>query len=292
MSGIEVTPEELQAGLNIATGKEHTLVLKRRKAVIVEVDDLNFHTGSAVMLPAPHQVGGRKQGLIGGLNCIIRAFEYGLERGHTLLVAGHTDTDGGDSTNLELSRRRAENVRLFLVGDKDGWAAACANHKVQDYQTILQWVSEEYGWNCHPGGIDGQHGSRTTAALESFRKRYRASYGELPDSKRLTKSDWMAFYHLYELYVTRSVDLAGARSGLQLADPPILACGEHWPLEGLGKNNFRSQLNRRVELIFFEQPPPDMSSQKPPGAQLFGSRLFFQRSYLPIEGLRRFYFSV
>lgn len=290
---MNVTPEELKPGLSLPAGQSHTLVLKRRQAIFVELDDLNFHTASAVLLPAPHTTRDWREGHIGGLSCIIRALEHVLEKNHTLLIAGHTDTAGGDSANRELSKARAENVRLFLTGDSEGWAAACGKHKVNDYQSILTWVANEYGWNCDPHGVDGQHGPRTTAALKGFRRNYQASYGrKLPSAERMTMDDWKALFHLYDVYVARSVDLEKARNSLQLAAPPILACGEDWPIEGQGKDNFRSQSNRRVELIFFKEPPTDFSTQDPPGAQLFGTRLFYQRRFLSIAPRHRFFFSI
>ncbi|NTX11822.1 OmpA family protein [Myxococcus sp. CA056] len=293
MSHSKVTARKLTAGLGLPTGEAHTLVLKRRAAVVVELDDLNFHSGSAVLLPAPHARENWRQGHTGGLTCVIRALEYALEKKQTLLVAGHTDSVGGDGSNRALSKARAQNVHDFLTGDKAGWASSCAEHTVQDYQTVLTWVADEYGWNCDPGGIDGQHGKRTTAALEAFRKAVEAAHGSKPpDSRAPGVEDWKAVFQLYETYVAGRVDLKAARGALSFATPAVLGCGEDWPIEGQGQDNLRSQVNRRVELVFFEEPPPDFSRQSPPGAQLYGAQGGYQRSYLPITPRHTFFFSV
>lgn len=293
MSHNKVTARKLTSGLGLPTGEAHTLVLKRRAAVVVELDDLNFHSGSAVLLPAPHARENWREGHTGGLTCVIRALEYALEKKQTLLVAGHTDSVGGDGSNRALSKARAENVHHFLTGDKAGWAASCAEHTVQDYQTVLTWVADEYGWSCDPGGIDGKHGSRTTAALTAFRKGVEAAHGSKPpDSRAPGVEDWKAVFQLYETYVAGRVDLKAARGALSFATPAVLGCGEDWPIEGKGQDNLRSQVNRRVELVFFEEPPPDFSRQSPPGAQLYGAQAGYQRSYLPITPRHTFFFSV
>jgi outer membrane protein OmpA-like peptidoglycan-associated protein len=44
-------------------------------------------------------------------------------KGSTFIVAGHTDAAGGESYNQDLSERRADSIKKYLV-DKFGIAAA------------------------------------------------------------------------------------------------------------------------------------------------------------------------
>jgi hypothetical protein len=295
MVNVRGTFEDLQAGVTLSTHEAHVLVLRKRVAAIIEMDDLNFHSASAVVLPVPPPAGEWEQGHIGGLDCIARCLAYSQESGHQLMVIGHTDSTGGSDANLTLSERRAENARRLLTGDKSAWAEACnESHRVEDYQLILAWVRDAFGWNCDPGAIDNRDGPATRGALDRFRAQYDESFGaSLPrDPPVPTLDDWSAFFDLYEAVLADKVDVQSMRGGLRFTEPPILACGEAWPIAGQGRDNFRSSANRRVELVFFEETPPDLSATTPAGGILYGSRLHYRKTYVPIDPVHRFYFSV
>src|SRR5690606_17709787 len=71
------------------------------------------------------------------------ALRFNEERpGHTMLIAGHTDSVGGEAGNQGLSEQRAELVHAVLMGNRDKFAEiAQATHKVSDYKQILKWAS-------------------------------------------------------------------------------------------------------------------------------------------------------
>src|SRR5690606_21969646 len=79
--------------------------------------------------------------------------------GHALLVAGHTDSVGGDKDNQKLSEQRAEMVHAVLMGQRDKFAElAQATHKVSDYKQILKWASVALaGLEPPPGAAPAAH---------------------------------------------------------------------------------------------------------------------------------------
>lgn len=270
-------------------------MLKKKKIVIVEMDDLNFHFGSSVLLPVPHDLNSHDQQYVGGLRVMSRAMTYIIESGHKLLIAGHTDSVGGGGANCELSQARCDNVLFFLQGHYDAWAEACAQHKVEDYQNILNWIADTRGWDCDPGDIDNLDGPKTQSALKGFRKAYRLAFEqELQDRSTPSAEDWRAFANLYETAIEEHVDVQRARSSITFITPSTLACGEHWPEQGKYQDNIRSAENRRVEFLFFADTAdlPDFAASSPPGYEIYGTELFFVREYLDVHEEYRFYFSV
>ncbi|WP_342375581.1 Ig-like domain-containing protein [Myxococcus stipitatus] len=78
---------------------------------VVILEKVHFATGKDIILP-------RSFPLLKQVAAVLRA----NPQVELLRVEGHTDSDGNDAANLDLSRRRAANVREFLV--KEGIAAA------------------------------------------------------------------------------------------------------------------------------------------------------------------------
>lgn len=52
----------------------------------------------------------------------------------TFVIVGHTDASGSDSYNLDLSQRRAESVKQFLI----------AEHHIAPERLQLQWYGERH----------------------------------------------------------------------------------------------------------------------------------------------------
>src|SRR5690606_27815647 len=146
---------------------------------------------------------------IAGLAVIAVALElFARFEGKRLLVAGHTDTAGSEAHNLALSRERALNVRAYLVGEREAWAALCqARFKVEDWQQVLAWVAATFGWETDPGAIDGVSGPRSREALRAFRRRYAAEVAPIPERGVITTADWGAFYDLYERDLARRLSV-------------------------------------------------------------------------------------
>ena len=264
MNTIRLTARDLTKPLHLPTGEEHVIVVSSLRGVVLEMEDVHFHTDSAVLLPHPTGTQGTAPpgpsttslGVLG--TCLGYAKDHPDRK---LLIVGHTDTVGPPSYNVILSERRANNVLCALTGDRDGWAKICEQkHKPEDTQEILAWAASSLGWDCDPGGIDGVIGDRTTRAIRSFQQIYN---GEL--NKHISidgvvgPQTWQAFFDLYMLALrdVLKVDEAGLsslRGGLTFVDSgrKAVGCGENHPVENSRADEYRSQTNRRVELLFFE----------------------------------------
>jgi N-acetyl-anhydromuramyl-L-alanine amidase AmpD len=294
MTEPNVTWEELAAGVTRPVDAVHRLVVERVRAHLLEMEDVHFHFDSVVMQAKPRRtVTADGGGDITGIAVIAAALRFAEhDPGKRLKIIGHTDTSGSRSYNQTLSEDRAKNVHAVLGGDRDGWAAACqARHRVEDWQRILKWVHEAHGWDCDPGEVDNVYGPQSQAARERFRARYDEEFGAsiaVRGSQR--EDDWRAFFDLYDASLAQLLgvatsDLPGLRQKLVLLDPPTMGCGEQWPKEGREVDDLRSEVNRRVELVFFDDGEvPDLASETPPGASLYGDERRFPKRRIPIGG--------
>jgi len=107
---------------------------------------------------------------------------------------------------------------------------------------------------------------------------------------------WGAIFDCYELALRLELGedaggVAGLRSKLKFVDSDrkALGFGERFPVEELGVDQFRSQLNRRVELLFFdpgEEPNLADAEADPDTAELYlpGN---FERTALPVSSSGR-----
>lgn len=246
---------------------------------ILAVGDQNFATDREVMLPAPSVEAEASGDLADGiaLTAGLLAHLRDLGEDRQVLIAGHTDAAGSDSHNLGLSERRAENVQMFCAGERDDWAAhSHDNATVADGQEVLRWIEQRFGWPCDPGPVDNQEGPQTAAGRDGFRARYAHEFdGEAGSGDAFVLADWQAFFDLYEQDLAARLgvavdELAGVRERLVFCDPPILACGEHWPESGLDRAA-PSRDDRRVELLCFhpEELPDPIGGDDPPGASIY-----------------------
>ncbi len=200
-------------------------------------------------------------------------------------MVGHTDTSGQAGYNFDLSDMRAQNVLYLLTGERDEWADVCyGKQKIEDYQQILQYcfTHPDRQWPCDPGDINNVWGASTRNGTEVFIDRYNRDYADAqvppadhipPDTlsiierdgqKRWTREMWKAVYDLYsqdlgEFFEGGVADLESARTQLfesddNWVDPEnrYLGCGESFPIDDAEKNNYRSQSNRRVVILFFD----------------------------------------
>jgi N-acetyl-anhydromuramyl-L-alanine amidase AmpD len=298
MTEPNVTWEELAAGVTRPDGAVHRLVVERIRAHLLEMEDAHFHFDSVVMQAKPRRtVTADGGGDITGIAVIAAALRFAeAHPDKRLKVIGHTDTSGSRSYNQTLSEDRAKNVHAVLTGDRDGWASACqARHRVEDWQRILAWVHEAHGWDCDPGAIDNVYGPQSQQARERFRARYNEEFGaSIAVRGPQSPDDWKAFFDLYDLSLAQLLgvstdELPGLRQGVVFLDPPTMGCGEQWPKEGRnlpgGGDNLRSEVNRRVELVFFDAGEvPDFASESPPGASLYGDERRFPKRRIPIGG--------
>jgi hypothetical protein len=202
-----------------------------------------------------------------------------------VLCLGHTDRSGDGAYNKKLSDLRAKGLRALMAGERDEWVAVCGEkHVVRDYQLILKWVANVRAWSdCDPGRVDGDHGNGTSRALRAFKKRFNAAYaGALADNATIDDPTWAAFFRMYTVGLANllQVDEAGLvkhRAALKWLPPSWVGCCENHPVTADTAANYRSRVDRRVELLFFdpgEEPRigdchPSASSCKPEQCELY-----------------------
>jgi len=252
------------------------------KVTFVELADAHFRTDSAVVLPEgenPDQAGEHEALTSAGL--IATALRFNEENpGRTVLVAGHTDTAADAGFNQKLSEERAQVALALLKGgaaSRERFKELCAaRHRVADIKQILSWVTRAFvdfakpAFDCDPGAINDFPNDQ---AVRRFQEAFNAHKSELgskaPDLKpdgEVGKFTWGAFFDCYELALQRELgedteSLKDLRQKLRFTDPERESLGfsEYFPIEELGVNDFRSQANRRVELLFFESgEEPDL----------------------------------
>jgi hypothetical protein len=305
MAEFDLTLRELERGRLFAIGQAHVIKATLGRGHLAEMEDLNFHLDSSVLLPDPHCGDGGDvpgQDRITGLSVLaavyLHAQEHGRER---LLIAGHADTSGGDDYNLKLSQERADNVLFALANDKEGWAQnSDKHHRVEDTQAILKWIDARFAFGCDPGAVDNQDGPKTQNALKAFQKRYNADFGKSIDVDGKAGLDtWRAFFDLYhkgllEILETDEAGLAKLIGGITFLDGnrKTVGCGENHPIEAAGKDGFRSATNRRVELLFFDPQDalpkldchPAAGKCDPKLCQIYGKGLF-DFKHIPCGGV-------
>jgi outer membrane protein OmpA-like peptidoglycan-associated protein len=253
--------------LNLLTGKRFTIRVKPGlRGFRAELEDLLFHFDSAVMLPEG------PRGLVGasdpdrtkvtGLEALAAAMSHAvLHPDRKIVLTGHADTSGADAGNLVLSGLRAKNVFAVLTGGRKEWVdTADARHKVEDYQAILKWAARQRGWPTDPGEVDGKDGPATREALENLQRNYNLEFKkEIDVDGKIGPETWGAVFDLYQedlarLLVADAAKMDSIRSGLVFVDAgrKHVGCGENFPIELKDRDNFKSQANRRVEILFFD----------------------------------------
>jgi hypothetical protein len=218
--------------------------------------------------------------------------------GRRVFVAGHTDTSAGDEVNDELSRQRARVALALLEGDRESFAKLShGRHVGEDINQILSWVSEAFSdlsFDCKPSTV-GSFVSEAT--VRRFQRDYNTNKAALGSTAADLKVDgsvgeltWGAFFDCYEHALREELGedaagLAELRSKLVFADPErkSLGFGEHFPIEEMGVDGFRSETNRRVEIhLFAAGSEPDLAAaeQDPPTSELYLPGRF---AHLPLD---------
>ncbi|MBN1757023.1 MAG: hypothetical protein JW863_01825, partial [Chitinispirillaceae bacterium] len=276
-------------GVSVSTSKKHILKLNPVKAKMLELDDVLYHTNSAVIMPEIPQTAAAAPGnQITGLRAIalgLKQIEFDPRT--SVLIAAHTDTEGSAEDNFALSKKRGKGIyTLMTSGRKEDWAYnSSQQHVIEDYQQILKYMFDKHGWtDCDPGPINNTWNASTKKATEAFIDKYNAEmvHGANPplDAVEIDKRValyaiehdwkhkwtiylWRAVYDIYvnEIMKTLNVDRAlldsryrSKISFLKNADNEhYLGCGESHPIDKKNKNEYRSQKNRRVEVYFFNR---------------------------------------
>ncbi len=290
---IDITRRQFGKLARLLTGQTHKIQVKTRFTChMVEVEDLNFHHDSAVMLPdygiaAPQEGTTAEQERVTGLAVLYACYRH--HRDHpeqSILVVGHTDRSGATGYNQVLSEMRADNVRAALRGDRDGWVDICRQKsKVEDYQQILIWLTHSLGWNCDPGGKTNVHDAQTHAAVEAFQTQYNADDrfpNDIDVDGQVGRQTWGAFFDVYMLELqhalgTDAAGLAAAQQALQFTNCEAIGCGEEFPITEDRQENYESPIDRRVEILFFdpgEEPVVNCGSPRGACVELYEKKMY------------------
>jgi len=258
---IRRNPEE---SFSIQSGALHEFQLSPLTGQVLEMEDVHFNHDSAVLLPdfGDCDPNAPEPERVTGIAVLAAALSHARDNPEKkLLAAGHTDTSGDDAYNVRLSQQRSDGVVAALRGDEDAWVAvAQAKHEVEDYQQILKWVAWLWGWPCDPGPIDGDHGSGTNDAVKAFQRLAGDELErELSVDGEVGRQTWGAMFEVYMRTLADVLDLDRAelttlQGELRWVDDGRkgVGCGESFPIEDRGVDNYRSATNRRVELLFFD----------------------------------------
>jgi type VI secretion system secreted protein Hcp len=187
-------------------------------------------------------------------------------------IAGHTDTSGEPGYNMKLSSLRSRAVYYIIDGSdacRTAWGEQFKEEtkdnvhtrNLDDLQQMLAWVSQQRKWPCHPGAIDGIMGPKTENAVKKFQESYNAD-PEFPEDIEVDgiakKETWMAFFDIYQSTLVKMSGLTQTEFDAQFRGSPqwkdsfkLTGCGESWPIDQADKDNYRSQTNRRVEVLIF-----------------------------------------
>lgn len=270
---------------SLISGQSNKLsVQTKMEATVIEMEDINFHFDSAVLLPDYGTKGPEdntaEQNRLTGLGVLFSCYKQAEEKdfAQRILVTGHTDKKGGDFYNLTLSQKRAENVFFMFMGERTRWTdSSNEKHQVEDIQQILKWISFNFRYDCDPGEKTNKMNVETSNALLSFQKRYNEDFVVLEKHKekfsrlftkidedgKIGKQTWGAFFDMYalELLIVMGITEDGLdeiRSKLEFVKKthnhhaPVVGCGENFPESGATTEEANA-IDRRVEIIFFDE---------------------------------------
>jgi peptidoglycan hydrolase-like protein with peptidoglycan-binding domain len=250
---------------------------------MLEVHDILFHHDSCVLLIGSSSTDkGEATGEteVTGLGVLRLCFRF-LRRNpeKKILIIGHTDTSGGEAYNIQLSELRAENVLYCLLGDRKNWVdTTMKKYKVEDYQHILKYIyHSRSGWDCDPGPVDNVNKPKTRQAVRNFQKKYNEEFSQkIPEDGVVGRLTWGAIFDVYmkeleEMMLCNSAEMETYRKLVKFVDEKrrTVGCGEHYPIEQPKRDEYRSEKNRRVEILFFDPDElPDLSCHPSPGVCL------------------------
>ncbi|MBN1756931.1 MAG: metallophosphoesterase [Chitinispirillaceae bacterium] len=275
-----------------STHTSNVFTLPSVEVSVIEMEDVLFHLDSAVMMPETPAGKSSTQGMgdnseddeiqskqnkmagIAALATVYKMLQF--DSHYRLIITAHADTSASYNYNFKLTAERGDNVTFLLRGPayKDMWAENCAvRHRIEDYQQVLTFAANRTGnilWN--PVKVDDSWGPDTENAVEAFlNDRVPLEADALlakikaDAKKKWPKEAWLPVYDLYEDALADLLGIQGTQKQTELAkmrtmletrwidsSKPAVACGEMWPIDSAEEQNYRSQLNRRVEIVLFK----------------------------------------
>lgn len=257
----------------LRTDECHTIILRRNWVEFVEFEDAFFRTASSVMLPngiPPSDSGtcdeqSNQDGIALVAMCLRHCEQFPDKK---ILVAGHTDTSGADSYNIPLSHHRASCVHAALAGEREEFITAASGPHLTnkeklypDEMQIVDWAADTFGWPCSMKQ-NITLWKATLAFQKSYNENGQAGNLNVPPLDLTGKFDRPTWGAIFDCYEAKLADLLGVtladlpilRQHLTFLDAqkPVVGCGEYHPIDQVGRDNYHSQKNRRVEVQFFD----------------------------------------
>ena len=307
-----VRVKELRAGdghrlTGMPTGNRHVVVIGRNQAHLLEVDASVFSTNSSA--PRPGAPGKPEPGREGCVQFAATALCYAdAHPEQRILVSGHTDTVGGPVDNEELSLHRAKAMLALLEGDRETFGHEAHGPHVPDGEKTgvllndrietMEWVASVYGWPTRLVDNYNDYFATVRSFQRSYNERGRAENVEASDldvDADFGPNTWRAAFDCFRLEIAALLELtldelnvlssSIAAGGRWISPEKLTACGESQPIDNPGRDAYRSEANRRVEILFFdaaEEPdcPCFSGACAPEDCDLYKSS-FYRRHPIP-----------
>jgi|GEM_PF-2886883 len=268
------------------SGAETTHTIRPVPVDVIEFEDSLYRTGSAVMLPKKpieseessdsEEEGEQYYAGIDLVALLFRQFEFSPER--RALVTGHTDSSGTPEYNFTLSRRRARGILYLVQGFDEDWARNCFEaHTVGCCKEILKYVHAGRRWPCNPGEINNTGNRDFERATESFVNSYNSEYARPNDLEEVSShaitelrrdsrhrwptAIWEAVYQIYEKDLREALGMTSEEletfrfEKVEFTEESheYVGCSYSFPMAERYEEDYRSETDRRVEVIFFPE---------------------------------------
>ena len=225
--------------------------------------------GEFIPPPGQGEGGAGAQGA-NGLDLILAALKFlAAHADHALVIAGHTDRAGSEAHNEELSGARAACVAAVLEGERAQYVDAVkVHHKPESDGSMLAFAADARGFPCEPADPVRP----APGEIEAFQKAYNESFGKSIAVDGVAGGETRgAYFDLLDAELARRAGgdaaLTSLRGKVSFVDEArkTLACGERFPIDRPDQDGVASQINRRVELLFFPPDPrPDLTGGDAP----------------------------
>ena len=163
-----------------------------------------------------------------------------------------------------------------------------------DRVQVLNWVATTFGWPCSTNGEFGNY----LKAVKAFQSTYNTEGNEKKPKEQLAVDGdfgpacWRAVFDCYQVHLAETLECTAEE--LQVLQGQVrprflkqyVGCGKNKPKEMVGVDNYRSQTNRRVEVLFFKaddhvpETPCLVGDCDPDACELY-DRTWYLRKRLP-----------
>lgn len=243
MGKFRFTANQLKAGVKLSTGEPHRIIVGG--VVRVRLVGLFFDTDKCFLLPsAMHGIRELKT-------------QYDKRPKSNLLVVGHTDTQGTEQHNLDLSFGRASTMSAYLKDEVSAWEAFFAvappsgvGWGLLEVQHMLSALPDGKPpfYASEPNGLDD---AVSRAAVERYQRAEGLTVDGIagPITRKALIKSYMA------------LDATSLPSSATLTPHGV---GEGFPAQRT-PNEVAAPDNRRVEVFFFDGPivPPPPGKTQP-----------------------------